>query len=217
MQPTILFEDDALLVLDKPAGLQVIPDKNTERETLTAWLAEKYGEYHIVHRLDRDTSGVLVVAKTEDVHAALKKQFQDREIKKTYRAFVHGSPSERGIINKPIGSSRGGAGPRSAHMPYGKLREAHTVYRRIKQGKGAAYVEVFPKTGRMHQIRVHFSAIGHPVVGDRQYAPGRPEILGFPRHALHALSLTFVHPVSRKEMTFKAPLPPDFVAAEGQL
>src|SRR6185312_16776596 len=122
----------------------------------------------------------------------------------------------RGMINKPIGSSRGGAGPRSARAPYGTEREALTIYRVIERGADATYVEVFPKTGRTHQIRVHFAAIGHPIVADVLYGVGRPSTLGFARLALHAMSLRFVHP-NGQEVNFEAPLPPDFVAAEGEL
>lgn len=218
MEPRIIFEDEHIVVLDKPSGLQVIPAATKkERETLTDWLATKYPEFHIVHRLDRETSGVMVVARTEAAYERIKKQFQRRETKKVYRAFVYGTIPERGTITKPIGSSRGGLGPRSAKRAYGVMREAETLYRRIASGAGASYAEVFPKTGRTHQVRVHFAAIGHPIVADSLYAPGRLQLFGFARLALHALSLTFVHPETKKEMSFEAPLPPDFVAAEQEL
>lgn len=217
MTPKIIFEDEEILVLDKPAGLQVIPDRHAERETVEGWLKNNYQQYFIVHRIDRETSGVLVVAKTQHAFEFLKEQFKNREVQKTYRAFLYGQlKDERGIIDKPIGSARGGLGPRSARVPYGTTRDAVTVYRRIQNGEDFAYVEVFPKTGRTHQIRVHFAAIQHPIVADTMYAPGRTSILGFKRLALHALSLSFTHP-SGKKMIFEAPLPPDFVAAEGKL
>ena len=218
MEPKILFEDEHIVVLDKPSGLQVIPAAtNKDRKTLTDWLATKYQESHIVHRLDRETSGVMVVARTALAYERIKKQFQRRETKKVYRAFVYGVLPERGTIQKPIGSSRGGLGPRSAKRAYGVMREAETLYRRITAGGGASYAEVFPKTGRTHQVRVHFAAIGHPIVADALYAPGRPRLFGFARLALHALSLTFMHPETKKEVMFEAPLPPDFVQAEQQL
>lgn len=204
-----------MLVVDKPAGMIVHPDGKHDYPALDAWLREKFGEIFLVHRIDRETSGVLVVARSEKVFEFLKSQFKDREVRKTYRAFVYGNfKDERGIIDKPIGSARGGLGPRSARTPYGTVRDAVTMYRVIKNGDGAAYVEAFPKTGRTHQIRVHFAAVQHPIVNDVLYAPGRPTILGFERLALHALSLSFVHPASKKEMTFEAPLPADFLAAE---
>lgn len=213
MQPTILYEDTELIVVDKPAGMIVHSDGKHDYPALDAWLKEKCGEIVLVHRIDRETSGVLVVARNTKTHEFLKAQFKNREVRKTYRAFVYGALQERGIIDKPIGSTRGGLGPRSAKKPYGQLRDATTVYRAIKHGAGCTYAEIFPKTGRTHQIRVHLASIDHPIVADRLYAPGRPQLLGFERLALHALSLALVHP-TRGEMEFKAPLPPDFLVAE---
>lgn len=214
MEPSILYEDADLLVVDKPAGMIVHPDGKHDYPALDAALRAKYGDIFLVHRIDRETSGVLCVARTEAAFEQLKAQFKNREVRKTYRAFVHGTLPERGIIDKPIGSARGGRGPRSARDPYGKERDAITVYRRISAKDGASYAEIFPKTGRTHQIRVHLAAIGHPIVADRLYGPGRPAALGFERLALHALSLVLHHPGSGQEMTFAAPLPPDFIAAE---
>jgi len=217
MDPQILYEDDSLVVINKPAGIIVHPDKSHDYPALTEWLEKRYKDFYLVHRIDRETSGVLVVAKTTEAFEFLKSQFKNREIKKTYRAFVYGAlKDERGVIDKPIGSGRGGSGPRSASLPHGTTRDALTAYRVIKNGPDTAYVEVFPKTGRTHQIRVHFSSIQHPIICDSLYAPNRPALLGFNRLALHALSLSFTHP-SGKEMTFEAPLPEDFKAAEGQL
>lgn len=234
-EPTVIFEDKDIIVVNKPAGLAVHADGRHERATLVDWLAVHYPELQgvgeeqrlsdgtiidrpgIVHRLDRQTSGAMVVARTQKSFEFLKAQFQAREVKKIYRAFVHGAlKEERGIIDKPIGSARGGTGPRTATRPHGAERDAQTVYRVIQNGKTAAYVEAFPKTGRTHQIRVHFSAIQHPLVGDTLYAPSRKPILGFTRVALHALSLSFTHPDGRA-VVFEAPLPPDFVEAERQL
>lgn len=220
----VIYEDNDVVVVNKPAGMIVYPDGKHDYPALSAWLAEQYGEgnFHFVHRIDRETSGVLILAKTESAHTFLKEQFQNREAKKVYRAFVHGPlKDERGIIDKPIGSSRGGLGPRSATRPIGTQRDAVTVWKRLGNSSGAggdgfAYIEAFPKTGRTHQIRVHCASIQHPIVGDSLYAPGRPAVLGFGRLALHALSLAIELP-SGKTMTFEAPLPPDFVAAEAQL
>lgn len=241
-EPTILHEDEAIIVVDKPSGMSVHTDGKHDYPTLVAWLLEKYpdlvgvGEEQrladgtiidrpgIVHRLDRETSGVLVVARTQEAFDQLKAQFQERETRKTYRAFVYGNlKDERGIINKPIGSGRGGVGPRSARAPHGETRDALTMYRVIANSAStpienrAAYVEVFPKTGRTHQIRVHFSLIQHPIVGDVLYGSRRGPLLGFERLALHAYTLTFAHPATNKEVTYTAPLPPDFVAAEALL
>ena len=219
LEPKIIFEDDVLLVVDKSAGVIVYPDGKHDYPALSHWLEEKYGEgnFHFVHRIDRETSGVLLVAKTEESFAFFKAQFQDREVKKTYRAFLYGTlKEERGRIDKPIGSSRGGRGPRSATRPTGTQREAATTWRRIANGDGVSYIEAFPHTGRTHQIRVHCAAIQHPIVCDQLYAPQRPSALGFKRLALHAYTITIEHP-SGKEMTFTAPLPKDFLFAEAQL
>lgn len=226
MEPAILFEDDQLLVVDKPAGMIVYPDGKHDYPALSNWLDKKYGEgkYFFVHRTDRETSGVLAVAKTPEAFEFLKEQFKNREVKKTYRAFVHGTfKEERGIIDKPIGSSRGGSGPRSARASYGAQRDAVTMYKVLKdrpyEAEGpepVSYVEVYPKTGRTHQIRVHFASVGRPIVADRLYGTGRPALLGFERLALHAMSLGLTHPQGG-DMLFSAPLPPDFIAAEGEL
>ncbi len=215
----IIFEDDDIVVIDKPSGMIVYPDGKHDYPALSHWLEKKYGKdgFHFVHRIDRETTGVLVVAKTASAYAFLKEQFKDREIKKIYRAFVHGAlKEERGQIERPIGSSRGGRGPRSATRPHGVERQASTVWKRLANGAGAAYIEAFPRTGRTHQIRVHCAAIQHPIIADVLYGPGRPKLLGFERLALHALSITITHPNGR-EMTFVAPLPQDFIKAEAEL
>jgi RluA family pseudouridine synthase len=222
--PDILFEDTDILVVNKPTGMIVYPDGKHDYPALSHWLDKRYGEgkYHFVHRIDRETSGVLVVALNEKTFEFLKEQFQEREVRKTYRAFVMGNlKDERGIINKPIGSSRGGIGPRSAKQPKGTMREALTIYRTIDRtgtgANGVTYVEVFPKTGRTHQIRVHFSAVGHPILADVLYgATGNSGPLGFKRLALHALSIALTLP-NGKEVTYTAPLPADFLAAEKAL
>jgi 23S rRNA pseudouridine1911/1915/1917 synthase len=235
MEPIVIYEDEDIIVINKPPGMPVHADGRHERATLVDWLIVRYPELKgvgeqqtlpsgevidrpgIVHRIDRETSGIIVVARNKDSYEFLKEQFKEREVKKTYRAFVYGVINdERGIIDKPIGSSRGGLGPRSARRPLGTTREAQTMYRVIARGQDATYVEVFPKTGRTHQIRVHFAAIQKPIVADVLYAPSRPAILGFKRLALHALSVSFTHP-NGEEVNFEAPLPPDFVEAEAKL
>jgi len=226
-KPQIIFEDDDVVVVNKPSGMIVYPDGKHEYPALSHWLEKKYGEggFHFVHRIDRETSGVLVVAKTEEAHAFLKEQFQEREVKKVYRAFVHGAlKEERGTIERAIGSARGGRGPRSATRPHGVQRQASTTWRRIANtsaelnasARGAAYIEAFPKTGRTHQIRVHCAAIQHPIIADVLYGPGRQALLGFKRLALHALSITITLPAGG-EKTFTAPLPADFLKAEKML
>lgn len=236
LEPKIIYEDSAVIVVDKPAGLPVHADGKNEKATLVDWLLTHYpdlsgvGEVQklpsgeilerpgIVHRLDAQTSGVLVVARTQESFANLKTQFQEREVKKTYRAFVNGSlKEERGTIDRPIGSSRGGKGPRSATRPHGVMRDAVTMWRLVARGKGVSYVEAFPQTGRTHQIRVHFSSIGHPIVCDPLYGSGRAPQLGFSRLALHAHTLSFTHPTTGEKVSFEAPLPSDFVEAEKEL
>ena len=217
MEPKILYEDDDVVAVNKPAGIIVYPDGKHDYPALSHWLEKKYPEFHFVHRIDRETSGVLLVAKNEAAHAFLKEQFQNREVKKVYRAFVYGAlKDERGIINKPIGSARGGRGPRSATRAHGTQRDAITIWRRIQNGVGASYLEAFPQTGRTHQIRVHLSAIQHPIVCDSLYAPRREPLLGFARLALHALSAEFVRR-SGTSIKIEAPLPADFIEAEKQL
>ncbi len=217
-EPRIIYEDDLLVVVDKPSGMIVYPDGVHEYPALSAWLEGKYAPLYFPHRIDRETSGVLLVARTEAVFEQLKGQFKNREVKKVYRAFLYGKlAGERGVIDKPVGSARGGAAPRSARQPHGRARDALTTYRVIGASPGATYVEAFPKTGRTHQIRAHFAALQHPVVCDPLYAPGRPSILSFERLALHALSLTLTHPATGQEVTFSAPLPADFLRAEEKI
>ena len=218
IEPKIVFEDDAIVVLDKPAGLQSTLDGHEERPTVAAFLAERYPGAQLAHRLDRETSGIIIAAKNAAALQELKRQFKEREIQKTYRAFIYGHLQDtRGIIDRPVGSARGGRAPRSATRPYGNLRSARTVYKLLGKGDGTSYIEAFPQTGRTHQIRAHFAAIQHPLVCDKQYAPSRPCLLGFERLALHALSLSLKHPVSGEEVMFQAPLPLDFGAAEQEL
>lgn len=243
MEIPILYEDAAVLVINKPAGLIVHSDGRTKEPSVADWMLEHYplaadvgepwtspqGEViarsGIVHRLDRDTSGVLIIAKTKEAHAFLKEQFQNRSTEKTYRAFVYGHPvAERGTIEAEIvrirstpprwGVAREGEGK--------KERAAVTSWRVLTRGadadsgEKAAFLEVSPKTGRTHQIRVHLKSINHPVVCDPLYAKGRPTILGFSRTALHALSLGITLP-SGERRTFEAPAPADFIEAERRL
>jgi 23S rRNA pseudouridine1911/1915/1917 synthase len=216
----ILYEDADLLVVDKPAGLTVHPAAGVRRGTLAAALLAYRPELAavggperpgIVHRLDRDTSGLLVVAKNEAARAALARQWKERLVEKGYLALVHGrlEPSQ-GVIDAPIGRDPRHR-QRMAVVEGG--REARTAYRvrRYLPARPArrdvySLVEVTPSTGRTHQIRVHFAALGHPLVGDRVY--GRPSgVLG--RQFLHAHRLAFRHPVDGRPLEFESPLPED--------
>jgi len=236
LAPIVLYEDPDVVVINKPAGLMVHPDGKTKEGTLVNWIDKKYPEMDgvgepliladdtiierpgIVHRLDRDTSGVLILARSPRAHELLKEQFMDRGAHKIYRAFAYGSiAQERGTIDRPIGKSRTDFRQWSASRnPRGLMRDARTDFRVIVRSPLATYLELFPLTGRTHQIRVHLKAIQHPVIADALYANGRPSLLGFKRLALHALSLRLVLP-SGKEATFEAPLPQEFIEAEKEL
>jgi len=215
----VVFEDEHLLVINKPPALTVHPGAGRSSGTLVnAVLARVPGLARvgsrqrpgIVHRLDKDTTGLLVVAKTSVAYASLSSQVARRTVNRTYLALVHGVlPHEERTITAPIGRHPRHR-TRMAVVPRG--REAITRYRVLERLARYTLVEAHLVTGRTHQIRVHFAHIGHPVAGDPVYA-GRPDELGIGRQALHAHRLQFVHPASGKEMAFEAPPPADFAAA----
>ena len=217
------------MVINKPAGLVVHPDGRTKEESVSEWFVSKYPEVKdvgeklgevsrpgVVHRIDRETSGVLILAKTSEGHTHLKEQFQDREIDKTYHLFVYGDiEDDRGTINIPIGKSPNDFRKWSAQRgKKGELREAVTHFQVLKRSPelGVTFVEAKPKTGRTHQIRVHFQALQRPVVADSLYAVGKPKLLGFERLALHARKVVFQN-VSGEEVSVEAPYPDDFIHA----
>lgn len=213
----IVYEDDALLVVNKPAGMVVHPAAGHASGTLVnALLAhcpqvadvgglERAG---IVHRLDKETSGLLVVAKSPDVHAALQRQFKHRQVHKTYLALVEERVQPReGVIEAPVGRDHQDR-KRMAVVRSG--RPAATHYRVVETLRGFTLLEVHPQTGRTHQIRVHLAWMGYPLVGDRVYGRRKQTLLP-DRHFLHARELRFTHPVTGQEMTFIAPLPPELV------
>jgi 23S rRNA pseudouridine1911/1915/1917 synthase len=236
MDIQILYEDNDVLVINKPWGLVVHPDGHIKEATLVDWILTRNPELKevgepitlstgeilfrpgIVHRLDRDTSGVLVIAKNQDAYLHLKSQFQDREIQKVYRTFVYGPmPVDSGTIDRPIGRSSGDFRKWTAERgTRGELREAVTNWKVLKKNSDVSYLEVSPKTGRTHQIRVHLKALNHPVIGDSLYAPNRAPLLGFRRLALHSYQITINLP-SGETKTFEAPLPEDFMEAERQM
>lgn len=229
----ILYEDEQVLALDKPAGVMVHTDGRTEEKTVCDWIRvyrpeiEGVGEKMtlqsgqeidrpgIVHRLDRETTGVLLVAKNSQSYIHLKKQFQDGAVQKTYNAFVYGwLKEESGQINRPIGRSRGDFRKRSAERgARGKMREALTDYRVVYRGsdgqENLSFLDVRPKSGRTHQIRVHLKAINHPVVCDSLYAPKRDCLLGFSRLALHARSIEWAD-MKGGNNRVESPFPADF-------
>jgi 23S rRNA pseudouridine1911/1915/1917 synthase len=227
----IIYEDDELLVVNKSAGIVCHPAHAAQTGTLAnglAWYAEYLATAHdpfrpgIVHRLDKNTTGVMVVAKTDEAHWRLSLQFERRTTQKIYLGVVHGEPQfDHDMIDAPIG-----AHPRIKDkymVPGGKFakevtKEAVTEYKVVERFKGFALMHLMPKTGRTHQLRVHTSYIGHPLVGDKLYG-GRPvsehdlsgtgstePLLEF--QALHAWRLSFTHPIEEDRRTYEAPPPP---------
>jgi 23S rRNA pseudouridine1911/1915/1917 synthase len=211
----ILFEDDFLAVLNKPAGTVVHPGVGHRGGTLVSGLLHHFGKLSgiggvdrpgIIHRLDKETSGCLVVAKTDAAHRALAAQFASRNVVKIYLALVAGSPRlPTGIINAPI--ARDPVHRKKMKVAaIGRGREAITEYRVIASAGGVSLVECRPRTGRTHQIRVHLKHLGCPVLGDPLY--GRRG--SFSRHMLHAWKLRFRHPLSGTGLSFEAAPPPEF-------
>lgn len=221
----IVYEDKHLLVVDKPSGLVVHPAPGHASGTLVNALLARGGSLSsmagsfkpgIVHRLDKETSGLLLVAKDDPTHRQLSRQFADRKVEKVYLAIVQGAVErDEGTIDAPIGRHpihrqqmvvRPDA-RRQACLPHRgpRSRQAQTRYRVLERFKGATLLELFPKTGRTHQLRVHLKYLGHPVLGDARYGVrGR-----FPRMALHAHRLGFTHPQRRRWMEFISPFPKD--------
>jgi len=232
MNINILYEDEYVVVIDKPVGLVVHADGRTDEPTVVDWVQETYPEMNdvgeplvladarvikrpgVVHRLDRETSGILVLAKTQESFLFLKKQFKQHTILKTYNAFVYGKmKEERGLISRPIGRSANDFRRWSAQRgARGKMREAVTEFSTLEVSKEASFIEVRPKTGRTHQIRVHMKAINHPVVCDKLYAPKKDFLLGFSRLALHSRKIELMLP-DGKQISVEAPFPTDFEEA----
>jgi 23S rRNA pseudouridine1911/1915/1917 synthase len=212
----IAYEDDALLVVDKPAGVVVHPARGHEDGTLAQALSDRAagGEdpYRagIVHRLDRDTSGLLVVAKSDAAHRALKALLQARDLRREYLTLVDGlPPAHSGTIDAPIGRDRK---DRVLHsIDTDSPREARTHFELREPLAHEALLLVSLETGRTHQIRVHMQAIGHPVLGDRAY--GGPTRFGLKRQFLHAARLAFPHPFTGEPIDVSSPLPEDLEAA----
>jgi len=249
MNIKILFEDKDLLVINKPAGISIHADGKTKEETITDWVIENYptikkvGEpleveiaggkkvkiYRpgIVHRLDKETSGALIIVKNQKTFDFIKEQFMSHKIKKVYQAFVYGLVSDpkaslatnkRGVVNSSIGRSpndvRMWTAGRGARPP---LREAVTEYVILNKFKDEneenfSFLEVFPRTGRTHQIRVHLRYINHPIVSDPLYRGSKELALGMKRLALHARNITFQLP-NGDFKTIEAPYSPDFKKA----
>ncbi len=225
---TILYEDSSLIVVDKPPGMVVHPAYGNPSGTLVNALL-----YHckdlagingvlrpgIVHRLDKDTSGVMVVAKGDGAFHDLTKQFKNRTVKKVYSAIVYGRMSgDEGLIDSAVGRHPTQRKRMSTRTKRG--REAITRWKKLDEFDGATFLEIFPQTGRTHQIRVHLSSVGHPVLGDPLYGrKARPGAIRDPelkecakrmnRQALHARQLEFTHPRTGERVRFVSPIPQD--------
>jgi 23S rRNA pseudouridine1911/1915/1917 synthase len=254
LEQSIIFEDDSLILINKPAGWVVNRADTYDGPTVQEWAEQKFdiahfsfskkddaeGEYGspreiftkrggIVHRLDKDTSGILLLAKNPDTLIELLRQFREREVEKTYIALVHGklSPNE-GTIRLPMDRSRDdrkkfaiSADGRLSETQYKVVELFPGLPKGISPKKGKSYqgftlVELKPKTGRTHQIRVHMSALKHPIVGDQTYAGKKRIVIDAewcPRQFLHAKEIIFTHPLTKKQLTFEAPLAEDLTAA----
>ncbi len=212
----IVHRDEALAVVDKPAGLVVHPAPSHDGPTLVGELGELLGggadpeRPGIVHRLDKGTSGLLVVARSDEAHAALQAQVQRREVERVYLALAHGRiPSRTGTIDAPIGRAA-----RQRHrmaVSGAASRQARTLFEALELLTAETYLEVKLETGRTHQIRAHFAAIGHPLAGDPTY--GGELKHGLERPFLHAHRLAFEHPLSGERLSFESPLPDDLLSA----
>lgn len=232
MKIKILYEDKDILAIDKPSGIAVHADGRSREKTITDWVLKNYPKLKgvgepvtfddqeidrpgIVHRLDKETSGVLLIMKTKKAFAYFKQQFMDRQIKKIYNAVVSGwVKNDHDVINKPIGRSPKDFRRRlSGRGARGELKEAVTEYivlKRFLSGKNKfSYIEVRPKTGRTHQIRVHMKYINHPVACDSLYNPGASCPKPFKRLALHAKSIEF-NDLKGKKIKIESPLPLEF-------
>lgn len=221
----IIYSDDDIIVVDKPAGIQIHPDSNEKENTLVNALVAKFPEIKdvhdnslgaflrpgIVHRLDKDTSGVIVIAKNQKTFDELKEIFQERKVRKKYVALVYGQVKDkRGIITRPIAR----AGSYKKQVIAGaktktKIRGAVTEYKLLKRFNNYSLMEAIPRTGRMHQIRIHFFSIGHPIVGDKLYKLKSIKTTDTAkRQLLHAKKLDFI--LFGQKFSFSTPLPEDF-------
>jgi 23S rRNA pseudouridine1911/1915/1917 synthase len=232
MEVSILYEDDDVLAVNKPSGLVVHADGRTTEPTLTDWLKKKYpkiedvgeplkigtGEtikrWGIVHRIDRETSGIILIAKNQKAYKFIKEQFINREIEKFYHLICYGDVRyDEGIINLPIGRNKSDFRKRATGKAVrGETKEAITHYKTLARKDKLSFVQANPKTGRTHQLRVHFADTGHGILGDKQYGVAKKSPVNIGRLALHSYSIEFELP-SKKMIKIVAPYPEDFEKA----
>src|ERR1700690_2333026 len=216
MDLDIFYEDEDLAVIDKPQGLTVHPASGSQSGTLVNGLMHHYQELSdvngpvrpgIVHRLDRDTSGLILIAKTNVAHARLGRQFEKHTIMKRYVARVQGKVQfDQGVIDVPLEQHKKYHDQRQV-APEGRGKAAITLYQVLKRFPKSTLIALFPQTGRTHQLRVHMKHLGHPILGDEKYG----QKISFPRLALHAQSIAFTHPITKAYIEFSCPTPPEFL------
>ncbi len=212
----IFYEDADLAIINKSAGMTVHPGAGCPSGTLANALLYHCKELSslndasrpgIVHRLDKDTSGLMVIAKNNKAHALLARQFEKRTVQKCYVALVEGDVQfDEGVIDAPLGQDPHHRQKRSV-LAYG-TKSAQTFYKVLKRFAGASLVLLTPKTGRTHQLRVHMAHLGHPILGDEKYG----KVFSFARLALHAKTLSFEHPSTKRKVEFSSPTPVEFLS-----
>jgi RluA family pseudouridine synthase len=207
----ILHLDSHIIVLDKPPGLVVLSGGwEPDEPSLLSVIEEKYGKTWVVHRLDKVTSGVMVFARTAEAHRSLNGQFEHHTVSKVYYAIVEGLPpwdehTARHMLRTDVGHKH------RTVVVHKRGKASETYFKVLERGQAQALLEAHPMTGRTHQVRAHSSALGYPLLGDTLY--GAPDTDLIVRPALHALSLSFIHPASGRQITFSAPVPNDFETA----
>ena len=216
MDLNIFYEDDDLVVINKPEGLTVHPASGSQSGTLVNGLMYRYQDLSdingsvrpgIVHRLDRDTSGLILIAKTNVAHARLGRQFEKHTILKRYIARVQGKVQfDQGVIDVPLEQHKKYHDQRQVARE-GEGKEAITLYQVLKRFPKSTLMALFPQTGRTHQLRVHMKHLGHPILGDEKYG----QKISFPRLALHAQSIAFTHPITKAFVEFSCPTPAEFL------
>ncbi len=210
MLPKVLHADEHILVVDKPAGVPVLPDGwDANAPYLRRLLENEFGRVWVVHRLDKGTSGVILFARTPEAHRRLNAQFEQRAVGKVYHAIVEGAPPwENRVTTHPVRANVGRRHRTVVDFKRGK--SARTRWKVLKRHPTLSLLEAEPLTGRTHQVRVHASALGHPILGDVLYGASPSDLIARP--ALHARSIAFTHPAHGERLVFTAPYPSDFAA-----